>query len=94
MLFIADADGYVSKIPLKEDAEEKIHVLKPQNLDFVPLDLTVDWLNDQLYILGEVKYQVSRYIIKRCNLDGSNLAVAYAGLSKKPFSIQIDPFSG
>ncbi|KAJ8934365.1 hypothetical protein NQ314_013406 [Rhamnusium bicolor] len=92
LIFIADTDGYVSKIPMEQDSKNKIHILKPQNLDFIPLDITVDWLNDQLYILGEVKYQISRYIIKRCNLDGESLTVAYAGLSKKPFSIQIDPF--
>ncbi|KAJ8921659.1 hypothetical protein NQ315_010568, partial [Exocentrus adspersus] len=94
LVFIADSDGYVSKVPLKEEAEDKVHLLKPENIDFTPLDLTVDWLNDQLYILGESKYQASRYIITRCNFDGGSLTVAYAGLSKKPLSIQIDPFSG
>ncbi|KAJ8952660.1 hypothetical protein NQ318_020975, partial [Aromia moschata] len=95
LIFTSDAGGFVSRMSLEQDSgQHKTDILKPQNLDFRPLDLTVDWLSDQLYILGEVKDQVSRYIINRCNLDGSGLTVAYAGLSKKPFSVQIDPFSG
>ncbi|CAH1283434.1 unnamed protein product, partial [Diabrotica balteata] len=107
LLFITDSDGYVSKIPLYQESKpnysnpykkfiyspKKIDILEPQNLDFKPLDITVDWLNDQLYILGEIKFNTA-YIIKRCNLDGSNLMVVYAGLSQKPSSIQIDPLNG
>ncbi|XP_050510998.1 proto-oncogene tyrosine-protein kinase ROS isoform X1 [Diabrotica virgifera virgifera] len=107
LLFITDSDGYVSKIPLYQESKpnhsspykkfiyspKKIDILEPQNLYFKPLDITVDWLNDQLYILGEIKFNTA-YIIKRCNLDGSNLMVVYAGLSQKPSSIQIDPLNG
>ncbi|XP_057670694.1 proto-oncogene tyrosine-protein kinase ROS isoform X2 [Diorhabda carinulata] len=104
LLFVTDSDGFVSKIPLYQNSPinfndpykknfVKIDILEPQNLDFKPLDVTVDWLNDQLYILGEIKFNTA-YIIKRCNLDGSGLMVVYAGLSQKPSSLQIDPLNG
>ncbi|CAG9822767.1 unnamed protein product [Phaedon cochleariae] len=94
LLFIIDSEGVVSKISLENSTTEVINRLETQKLDFNPLDITVDWLNDQLYVLGEVKFQISKYIIKRCNFDGSGLTVAYAGLTKKPASMQIDPLNG
>lgn len=63
-------------------------------MDFKPIDLTIDWLNDQLYIMGEVKYEISKYRIKRCNLDGSGLTAVYGGLYMKPVSMKIDPLNG
>lgn len=72
----------------------KVDILKPQYLDFIPSDVTVDWLNNYLYILGEMKYLRSRYIIKRCDFNGTALTVAYADLSKKPSFMQIDPING
>ncbi|CAG9858272.1 unnamed protein product [Phyllotreta striolata] len=93
LLFVADSDGYVTKIHLYRDPTTSMRILEPQNLDFKPLDLNVDWLNDQLYILGEIKFNTA-YIIKRCDLDGGNLVVVYAGLNQKPSSMQIDPLNG
>ncbi|KAG5883190.1 hypothetical protein JTB14_018205 [Gonioctena quinquepunctata] len=94
LFFITDSDGYVSKISFGSEGINKTRILEPQNMDIKPLDVTVDWLNNQLYILGEVKFQISKYIIKRCNFDGSKLTVAYAPLSKKPASLEIDPLNG
>lgn len=94
LIFVVDSDGYVSRIQMERNSRKKVDILRPQNLDFVPLDVTVDWLNNYLYILGEMKYQISRYIIKRCDLNGNGLTVAYADLSKKPSCMQIDPING
>lgn len=82
------------RIRLDKSNEEQ-QILSLQQLDFLPLQLSIDWLNNQLYILGEVKSQTdSRYIIKRCNLDGTGLSVALAGLNRKPLMIQVDPYNG
>lgn len=94
LIFVVDTEGYVSRIAMERNSKTKVDILKPQNLDFIPLDVTVDWLNNYLYILGEMKFQISRYIIKRCDLNGSSLTVAYADLSKKPSCMQIDPING
>lgn len=94
LIFVVDTEGYVSRIPMEKNSRKKVDILEPHNLDFKPLDVTVDWLNNYLYILGEMKFQISRYIIKRCDLNGSGLTVAYADLSKKPSCMQIDPLNG
>ncbi|XP_074032211.1 receptor protein-tyrosine kinase sevenless isoform X2 [Leptinotarsa decemlineata] len=94
LFFVTDSDGFVSRLSLAPGGFTKTRILEPQNLDFKPLDITVDWLNNQLYILGEVKFQISKYIIKRCNFDGSGVTVSYAGLTKKPSSLEIDPLNG
>nr|ALV82505.1 sev [Leptinotarsa decemlineata] len=55
LFFVTDSDGFVSRLSLAPGGFTKTRILEPQNLDFKPLDITVDWLNNQLYILGEVK---------------------------------------
>ncbi|VEN47844.1 unnamed protein product [Callosobruchus maculatus] len=92
LLFITDTLGYVSKIILKDDT--RLNILTPQNLDFMPLDLTVDWLNDHLYIIGEIKYEMQKYVIKRCDINGDALITVQSGLYVKPSSIQVDPING
>lgn len=78
-------------MPLKQNEFDKKFILTPKNIDFLPLDLSVDWLNNYLYILGEIH---GKYIIKRCSLNGDNLTVAYAGLRVKPSTMEIDPYNG
>lgn len=65
-------------------------------MKFEPLDLSIDWLNDQLYILGEVSHSSKSkvYQITRCNLDGTGMTVAVAGLLTKPHHIEVDPYNG
>lgn len=92
LLFISDSKGNVIKMSLNKPNDfDKRYILTPKNIDFLPLDLSVDWLNNQLYILGESH---GKYSIKRCSLDGDNLTVAYAGLPSKPSTIEIDPYNG
>lgn len=62
-----------------------------QNINFRPLDLSMDWLNNQLYVLGEKQYL---WQIERCELDGTRLQVAIAGLRDKPQQIEVDPYNG
>ncbi|XP_050308693.1 proto-oncogene tyrosine-protein kinase ROS isoform X2 [Anthonomus grandis grandis] len=96
LLFVSDANGSVWRIPIEQETKNKTRILAPEHLDFYPLDISVDWLNDQLYILGEVKPRIypGKYLIKKCNLDGSGLTVAIAGLIKKPTAVEIDPCNG
>lgn len=51
----------------------------------------MDWLNNRLYILGEKQHL---WQIHRCELDGTRLQVAIAGLRDKPYQIEVDPFNG
>lgn len=65
-------------------------------MKFQPLELSLDWLNEQLYILGEVSHTSKSKVwqITRCGLDGTGLTVAVAGLLTKPHHIEVDPYNG
>lgn len=98
LLFISDSKGFIHQTSLKSYQRSKI-LLTPQQLKFQPLDLSVDWLNEQLYILGEVVHENSYsknkvFQITRFGLDGGGLTVAYAGLLTKPHHIEVDPYNG
>lgn len=99
ILFVSDSKGYITKMPLsskKSTSNNTQAILSPAQITFMPQDLSVDWLNDQLYILGEVKvqHQKKMWQIARCNLDGKGLTVAIAGLRIKPHHIEVDPYNG
>lgn len=99
LLFISDSRGYIHQTSLSTYGNTTM-LLTPQQLKFQPLDLSVDWLNDQLYILGEVVHErrtFSRskvFQITRFGLDGGGLTVAVAGLLTKPQHIEVDPYNG
>ncbi|GLH07146.1 Protein sevenless [Gryllus bimaculatus] len=93
MLFISESSGYVSRMSLSESSLSTI--LTPAHANFKPLDLSVDWLNDQLYILGEVAHTSgSKWQVARCGLDGRGLTIAMAGLLTRPTHIEVDPYNG
>lgn len=91
---MSDAAGYVSVTSLREYSEPK-YVLTPADTSFKPLDLSVDWLNQHLYILGEVSHNKGTlWQVARCSLDGRGLTVAVAGITSKPLHIEVDPYNG
>lgn len=74
----------------------KTKILSAAQMDFLPLDLSMDWLNEHLYILGEVSRQDGKlaWQIARCNLTGGELTIAIAGLLHKPTHFEVDPYNG
>ncbi|XP_044740104.1 proto-oncogene tyrosine-protein kinase ROS [Chrysoperla carnea] len=99
LLFISDSDGYVWRIPLQNQyrIKSRTAILKPDTINYsLPLDLSVDWLNDQIYILEQITHaRKSRmWQITRCSLDGSSRVVAMAGFVTKPHHIEVDPYNG
>lgn len=63
--------------------------------NFKPQLLSIDWLNNHLYILGQMNFENTlKYQISRCDLNGKLMTVAIGGLSKKPRNIEVDPFNG
>ncbi|XP_045468365.1 proto-oncogene tyrosine-protein kinase ROS isoform X2 [Harmonia axyridis] len=91
LLFVSESDGHVAKMSMETNVTT--YILTPDQINFIPLDLSVDWLNDQIYLLGEVKHK-KMYQIARCNLDGSGLTVAIAGLLFKPHCMEVDSYNG
>ncbi|RZC34249.1 proto-oncogene tyrosine-protein kinase ROS, partial [Asbolus verrucosus] len=96
LLFVSDSGGHIMKMPLSRNNQNNItYILSPMQINVMPLDLSIDWLNDQLYILGEVRIQHQRmWQIARCDLNGRGLTIAVAGLRTKPYNIEVDPYNG
>lgn len=115
---MSNALFFVTKrAPLEVGSDKREVLLTPSN-NFSPLALSVDWLNNHLYILVQVQDAVSgenvygffpigprqftgllfqyqkQWQISRCDLNGSRLTVAIAGLRKQPSHIEVDPYNG
>jgi proto-oncogene tyrosine-protein kinase ROS len=87
---------YSFRIPLEEEKDQKaVNIMPKGRQNFKPTLLSLDWLNEHLYILGEVEADSQRYYqIARCDLDGNGFVVAIAGLQRRPSCIEVDSFNG
>lgn len=105
LLFVSDERGLIIRAPLvaKKRDHQGMDVLMQETvigqqseLNFKPLLMSVDWLNDHLYVLGEVMHADARIVwqISKCNLDGTAMTIATAGLFRKPAHFEVDPFNG
>ncbi|KAF4521972.1 hypothetical protein B566_EDAN012521 [Ephemera danica] len=92
LLFLSDRSGQVSRISLENSPPRSHIVLDGAAHDFAPHTLSVDWLNDLLYVVGEAKG--GRWQVVRCRLDGQGFTVAVAGLQARPRHLQVDPYNG
>ncbi|XP_075975168.1 receptor protein-tyrosine kinase sevenless [Anticarsia gemmatalis] len=92
-LFISVSDGcvYRSSLSTKSASEP---ILTSEN--YKPQDLSVDWLNRHLYVLGEVIYneESSNWEIIRYDFDGKNRLVAMSGLTSRPIHFEVDAYNG
>lgn len=103
-LFVSVSNGFVYRSSLtKKGVSEPI--LTPGNISYKPLDLSVDWLNRHLYVLGEVYYTkegsnwpntslYSSWEILRCDFDGKNQLVALSGFNTRPIHFEVDAYNG
>ncbi|XP_077293792.1 receptor protein-tyrosine kinase sevenless [Arctopsyche grandis] len=101
LLFISDSNNSIYKTSLSKGGPPLTTILTSSKITFKPLDLSVDWLNEHLYILGEVKRDelgegsdVTRWQIVRCDFDGNYQTIAFGGLQFKPIHIEVDPYNG
>lgn len=90
-LFVADDGGFINRASLEFGHTDSTTIIDPKaGLNFQPLLMSVDWLNDHLYILGRRHNGTETiYEISRCLLDGSGMTVATGGLFKKPVHIEV-----
>lgn len=95
-LYIADDGGYIVRASLEMGNTDRTTIIDPKaGLNFQPLLLSIDWLNDHLYILGRRHNgTLTVWEICRCFLDGSGMTVATGGLFQKPIHVEVDPFNG
>lgn len=98
MIFVVEDDGciYQASLDLTSKTEKKEVSCQKTGLNFKPLLVSVDWLNDYLYIMGETgsSSQHESWTISRCDYDGNKLIVAVGGLNGKPSHIEVDPYNG
>ncbi|XP_039755125.1 proto-oncogene tyrosine-protein kinase ROS isoform X1 [Pararge aegeria] len=103
-LFVSVSNGYVYRSSLTKKSSSKA-ILTPEYISYKPLDLSVDWLNKHLYVLGEVYYTkegsswsntsfYSSWEILRCDFDGKNKIVALSGFNSRPIHFEVDAYNG
>jgi proto-oncogene tyrosine-protein kinase ROS len=90
-IFFFDDTGVVFRLPL-DGSLSPTSIVDKSMLGFDPSVLSVDWLNDALYIVGEAGR--AKWRIMKCSLDGQGLTVALAGFHTEPRHLQIDPYNG
>lgn len=101
-LFVADDGGNIIRTTMElsnpivlDKVKRSVIIDKQSGLNFEPSLLSVDWLNDHLYILGKhVNASQPVWEINRCALDGSGMTVAIGGLFQKPLHMEVDPYNG
>ena len=88
-IFMADTSGTIRRISLSGVRITKT-ILKGRssqsNITQIS-QISVDWLNDHLYIVSQLK-------ISRCDLNGENLEHLVEGFDKSPANVQVDPING
>ncbi|XP_077488341.1 receptor protein-tyrosine kinase sevenless isoform X1 [Amblyomma americanum] len=84
VLFVADTSGTVYSVDLSDKFRYNPIM---HNASSHPGLLSVDWLNQLLYILEDGQ-------ITRCNFSGQECRTAVWGFNKKPSEMKVDPYNG
>lgn len=60
------------------------------------MDITIDWLNNYIYILmlSTSHKNIKVYSIKRFDLEEKKLVEIVSGFDHKPLQIKVDPCNG
>uniref|UniRef100_A0A182VVI6 Tyrosine-protein kinase receptor n=1 Tax=Anopheles minimus TaxID=112268 RepID=A0A182VVI6_9DIPT len=95
LLFVSDDAGYIYRAPSRPGAEKaRVPILVPGAANnFRPTLLSVDWLNEHLYVLGQAR-PTKLWQIAYCDFTGGHLTVAIAGLQRRPDHFAVDPYNG
>ncbi|XP_040173385.1 protein sevenless isoform X2 [Anopheles arabiensis] len=95
LLFVSDDAGYIYRAPYWPGAEKfRVVILAPGAANnFRPTLLSIDWLNEHLYVLGQAR-PTKLWQIAYCDFNGGHLTVAIAGLQRRPDHFAVDPYNG
>jgi len=91
LVFVATAEGEVIRTSLEKN--QTTVILGKERLDIWVSFLSVDWLHDQLYLVGKKK-RSNTWTIKRCELNGERLTTVLPSLSAPPIDFMADPYTG
>lgn len=84
-VFVSDSSRTIRRISLKETSKQTRSILK--NRLTQPSHLSVDWLNDKLYIVDDSG-------ISRCNLDGQHFENVIISSEGQISDMKVDPYNG
>ncbi|CAM1295286.1 sev (predicted) [Pycnogonum litorale] len=90
VIFVSNSAGDVYKLPINDSrSSSNTSSLKSivTKSPFQPESLSVDWLNDELYMAENNQ-------ISRCDLDGKGYKIVVAGLETRPTELRVDPYNG
>lgn len=96
---MSDSSGVVWRASLDGEGGQDgaIAILRPTQTRVLPQALSVDWLNDLVYMVGQLVQDgdaTPTWQVSRASLDGRGLTVAVAGLPSRPLHVQVDPYNG
>lgn len=95
LIFVTEDSGHVYRASLYVEGPRHTVISPEVSVNVTPKLISVDWLNDHLYVLGEVQHVNSKvWQISRCDLDGQKTTIAIAGLHDEPSHIEVDPYNG
>lgn len=96
LLFVADEAANVFRMRLDPADRQPLLIRRRDSTDNgAPLQLSMDWLNDQLYMLIERRLDGQQvWHIARCHLNGDGETVVLAGLRHPPTQFEVDPYNG
>lgn len=94
LLFVSDEAQYIYRTDLERTPQSggRMVIREPNPMDdSAPWDLSIDWLNNYLYLILETK---NMWRISRCDLYGRGEQVVLSGLNQKPSHFEVDPYNG
>lgn len=87
--YISDSSGSLLSL-----VNNETYVLLRTENDLL-MDITIDWLNNHLYILILSKTTNAKvYSIKKFDLEKKKMAEVVSGFDYKPLQIEVDPCNG
>ncbi|XP_025412408.1 proto-oncogene tyrosine-protein kinase ROS isoform X3 [Sipha flava] len=88
--YISDSSGSLLSL-----VNNKTYVLLTTKKEIL-MDLTIDWLNNHLYILilSTINSDTKVYSIKKFDLEQKKMFEVVSGFDYKPFQIEVDPCNG
>lgn len=87
--YILDTSGSLLAL-----TNNKIKTLLTTKKDIKLLDISIDWLNHQLYILMSSKENNTAYSIKKFDLKREKIEEIVSGFDLKPIQMKVDPYNG
>lgn len=88
--YISDSSGSLLSL-----VNNRTYVLLTTEKEIL-MDITIDWLNNHLYILiaSMTNSNAKVYSIKKFDLEQKKIIDVVSGFDYKPFQIEVDPCNG